>query len=296
MKKSIFIASLICLCTIPAFSGETTTRNNGGDDATSVQSNTEEHGYSVKDEENQTLGYICEGTRWELAYLDDIPEVDADGKFHFKTILMREWIEGTEQINGQTYMKVWTATDKDDYQSKELTYIRTEGEKVYMLNHENTEDERLIFDFSLTENQEKDVTFVLGSTIADWGQCSVQCLSEGEDTYDANTYKTLQVNLLVNGELMDPMFMTPAKWIKGIGSSAGILDNFFSPEIGGFRLSEVYHNDELVYKVANTSDIDNMIIDSPLDIEGKKYHIDGREFKDGETGVCIHNGKKTLIR
>lgn len=51
----------------------------------------------------ETLGYICEGTRWETAYLyfGDTTSLSDIRLYHNYL-----WIDGTEEINGRTYMKV----------------------------------------------------------------------------------------------------------------------------------------------------------------------------------------------
>lgn len=255
--------------------------------------NGEEGAFKANKSEDSPLGYICEGTVWELATLSEFT-IDSEGHLHYDVIYVKEWIEGTEEIGGHTYMKVWKANSRNDYQFKRTYYIRTEQEKVYQLNPENLE-EHLLFDFSLTQEQEIDLTFLFDGFIGNMGQAT--CVSENDELYNEQIFKTIDIKFSIEDE--DPIvseLLPTFKWIKGIGSESGILDNYLSPELGGSTLLRVLHNGEVVYRPAASSAVEQIAIESTSAKEGKRYHIDGREFNDGDTGICIQNGKKTIIR
>lgn len=97
----------------------------------------------------------------------------------------------------------------------------------------------------------------------------------------------------IDGNPGEPLF-TPIKWIIGIGSETGLFDNVQSPESGGTRLLSVYHNGELIYQ-PNPSGINDVIDEMKNEIiNNKKYHIDGREFREGDSGIYIQNGRKVM--
>lgn len=271
--KQLMIGVAIAMCAATAIAGNGKSKAN--------------------ESENSPLGYICEGTVWELATLGDLT-IDSEGHLHSDVTYIKEWIEGTEEIGGHTYMKVWKANSRNDYQFKRTYYIRTEQEKVYQLNPENLE-EHLLFDFSLTQEQEIDLTFMFDGFIGNTGQAT--CVSENDELYNEQIFKTIDIKFSMEDEdpIVSELFPT-FKWIKGIGSESGILDNYLSPELGGSTLLRVLHNGEVVYKPAAPSKVEQIAIESMSVKDGKRYHIDGREFNDGDTGICIQNGKKTIVR
>ena len=196
---------------------------------------------SQSDNQELGLGYISEGTVWEYAGLvlkqdfdpnaESIPDV-------FETRYYRDWIEGTEIIDGVTYMKVYSASDATDYQVRSTKYIRTENEKVYLLaeNEEGVLKEDLLFDYSLQTGDKIDVSLILNGLIASRYKVSLTCLNTENETFANKPLTTMKMEISeIDGNPGEPLF-TPIKWIIGIGSETGLFDNVQSPESGGTRL------------------------------------------------------------
>lgn len=247
--------------------------------------------------QEQRLGYICEGTIWESgrAILNPKPESVTN---LFIIEMMRDWIEGTESINGVTYMKVFRASDKDNYQKTTVEYIRTEGEKVYMLLDKDSDApyEVLLFDYSLLDGEVSELGPIVFGCIMPDTPASVNCVDSDEVIFDNKSFKTMTMDVLLNGQ-HSLICEYPIKWIRGIGSESGLLDNIYSPESGGSRLLNVYHNGELVYNyTAAPSGIEETPFEMYNTKENKKYHIDGTIFRDGDKGICIQNGRKTIVK
>ena len=254
---------------------------------------------SQSDNQELGLGYISEGTVWEYAGLvlkqdfdpnaESIPDV-------FETRYYRDWIEGTEIIDGVTYMKVYSASDATDYQVRSTKYIRTENEKVYLLaeNEEGVLKEDLLFDYSLRTGDKIDVSLILNGLIASRYKVSLTCINTENETFANKPLTTMKMEISeIDGNPGEPLF-TPIKWIIGIGSETGLFDNVQSPESGGTRLLSVYHNGELVYQ-PHPSGINDVIDEMKNEIiNNKKYHIDGREFREGDSGIYIQNGRKVM--
>lgn len=243
------------------------------------------------------LGYICEGTVWESARLIYNFEADSLDDI-FITEMMKDWIEETESINGVTYMKVFRASDKDNYQKTTVEYIRTEGEKVYMLLDKDSDApyEVLLFDYSLSDGEVSELGPIVYGCIMPDTPASVNCVDSDNVIFEDNSFKTMTMDVLLNGQ-HSLICEYPIKWIRGIGSESGLLDNIFSPESGGSRLLNVYHNGELVYNyTASLSGIEETPFEPHNTKEGKKYHIDGTVFRDGDKGICIQNGRKTIVK
>lgn len=248
----------------------------------------------------QTTGYICDGTVWESVALVLKQGHDPDAESIsdiFETIIIKSWIDGTEEIGGTAYMKVWTSTSRYNYDNAWIKYIRTDGERVYLLTQEGeTAGEHLLYDFSLQPGDEIEIDPIFSGEIMQNTPSSVRCMNTNEETSENSTYKTCKLGVYIDGKSAEPI-LNPIKWIRGIGSETGLLDNIQSPESGGSRLMNVYHNGELIYKYSkpDSSGIGSTLTDStPYKGNHKKYHLDGSEFREGDSGIYIQNGRKVL--
>lgn len=242
--------------------------------------------------EVESTNYICEGTLWVTSYLDFGETLSFDD---LKIFTSKKWIEGSEEINGRTYMKVWSASEKHDFMTEGPNYIRTEGERVYMLKPQNHE-EKLLFDFSLSPGDFVDIDIVYGGAMSEYGDIySMECVDKIIEENSGNMFHVISFNAHKNGELLDPSFFGKIKWIKGIGSNAGLLDNFISPEEGGFTLTSVYHDGKLIY-ASDLSSINDIRINNIESANSPKYHLDGTPYVNGESGIFIKNGKKYILK
>lgn len=245
---------------------------------------------------NESCGfnYFCEGTVWESGTVAVEENEDAESILDLFVINhIRTWIEGSESINGTEYLNIFTATEKNEYQNPTKRHIRTEGNKVFFLNEENPEDikEVLMFDFDIEIGTEPQTSAVFCGNMMTEMSSSLKCLEINQESSEGNTLETFLMELSLDGHSEGP-WVQPIRWIKGIGSEAGPLDNVIGPDMGGSRLITVSHNGNLVYKYTGSSEV-NQILDSQETIRnGTKYHLDGSIFREGDTGVYIQNGHK----
>lgn len=249
----------------------------------------------AQSEEIQTLGYICEGTRWESFWLKVYPIFNDKLIYETKVIKDITWIEGTETINGRTYMKVYRSTEAAPDYPPTLHYIRVEGERVYLHDDDlSGNKEYLIYDYSLSTGETLEIDGCDHCYVPEDKNYFATNQSKGTLTFGNNTYETMDMMILYMDYNANTRPDETITWIKGIGSEAGLLENWYSPRAGGNILTAVYHNDVMVYK-AQTTGIENIYNDMvKQEKTSKKYHIDGTEFKDGDTGICIEADKKTI--
>lgn len=241
---------------------------------------------SENDSENG-LGYICEGTQW-VSYLKDMVEFMV---FEPRTYVNS--LQGVEEINGIAYMVLWFDKLEDNLPPSITGYIRTDGEKVYFLKDASgNSHEFLLFDFSIQQGMTTSfVPSVEGQTFWPGADTTVKCLETGSVEGENETFSTMEMEFFLNGQSIQPDF-PPVKWIRGIGSEYGITNNFEET----CKFHEVYHDGILVYKAQNGGAGVESVGDDDVKrgLGVRRYHIDGREFKDGDTGVCIENGRKTV--
>lgn len=176
-----------------------------------------------------------------------------------------------------------------------MGYIRVEGDKVYFLKAQNVPSkEELMFDYSILPGETNEIKGLIDGqeyTVPD--HTTLICKDTGTEYSMGNCFDTITVEFLYNGE-SNP-FTPPIKWIKGIGSEAGISNNVITGSSGGTTLMEVRTNEGTVYKLS-TSEVDKILEDKVKSIEGQSnsYHLDGRIFRDGDQGIKINKGNKTL--
>lgn len=239
------------------------------------------------------VNYICEGTVWESAALVLVKNDEAQSILDlFQIIHIRTWAEGTETINGRNYLNIYSGVETNDYQDPEIFHIRTESDKVIILNEKDPNDitEEILYDFSIGIGEEIEIPCILGGGKTD-GTSTVKLLEINQEVSENISFETYIMDISLDG-YRDENILKPIKWIKGIGSNAGLLSNVIGPESGGDRLLSVHHNGELVYEYTGSSDIRQILDSKSNSANGKKYHIDGSEFHDGDTGIYIQNGRK----
>lgn len=250
----------------------------------------QEYTYNTEDSQSD---YICEGTKWVMKVMSWMPPLNVEIHTY------NEWIEGTVIVNDKEYMQVWQDKHDDPDKHYLLGYIRKEEDQIYFIdksslpNDDNTE--YLLIDFSLNPGEQMAITSKgPGDSNPNYPITAI-CTDIGEETNQGHSYETRTIEFLIDGQSY-PEYFPPIKWIKGIGSQGGVVDNIYFGESGGASVYEVYHNDELVYKYQNSS-ID-IIEENAIDSMAPtlKYHPDGRVFNDGETGIYIEKGKKTIKR
>ena len=236
----------------------------------------------------ETIGFIKPGTTWELIALklNDPPS----SIFDYYPVIIKEWIEETEEIDGKIYMKVSWASELYNYEDVQTYYIRCEGEKVFFLNKsESNENEKLLFDYSIKQNEEIMIDGIHLGSIPKESPLIGKCKEISNKMNCNREFKMYDIDFYSN---QAPQYSySGIKWIKGIGSNVGILDNYLLHES---YLSKVYDNGELVYKYPE-ADITNILLENIKNSkDNKKWKLDGSPFNDSEKGLYIMNGKKYI--
>lgn len=83
---------------------------------------------------------LVEGKSWNYTYT--YREIDNEGNLVMKTVDYREWIEGTEVRNGQTYFLLHNSEN-----SNTVVLCREDGGRMYAL-YDNASEEQQVYDFN----------------------------------------------------------------------------------------------------------------------------------------------------
>lgn len=245
---------------------------------------------SPDSEESETgyTDYICEGTVWNSAIMVPIDFMQAELRY------VKEWIEGTVEINGVSYMKAWRTNSRTNFEEPEIFLIRKEGSKVYYYD-EKTSSDYVLYDFDATKGEYMSITPIITGQIVEWDNVTCQCLDIFTESYANNDFKIIEVEFLASGKPILPGQET-LRWIEGMGSYAGLVNNMFGPNLGGDYLLDVTHNGEIVFK-GDYSAVELLRSDIPESENAPIYDIMGRVVKETVPGsVYIRGGKKFVAK
>lgn len=187
------------------------------------------------------------GMSWEsTVYGTQSPVIDE----HVQTVV----IDGETEAFGTSCLQMWEITDNDDTTKSPAAIVYSEGDKIYFQTDPTAGKWELLYDFGLTEG-DKCTVCVPGN----WGESSegrnayLKCTA----VYDSDEYPGLQI--MEMEEFADETFSTSiggGKWIKGISSERGVLDNSFGMDGIGSSLTKVARNGDVIWKL-NTASITN---------------------------------------
>ncbi|MDE7179612.1 MAG: hypothetical protein K2N88_00210 [Muribaculaceae bacterium] len=249
--------------------------------------------------------YIEEGTRWEmLAKTMDLNQNPPK----LVEYVLTGWLEGYREINGKQYLVYWQGSGNMENKS-ETAYIRYDNGLVYSLRPGHLdEEERLLYDFNLTENEE--VHLYMDS---DYPDIVAKCTGLGEKEFGLKTYPVIKLECFgeFKGDLeqflenlgfesgdvdvdldLDQKFNL--NWIPGIGAARGLLYNLYPNDA---VRTAVYHNDELIYGTPpQPAGVGTIETDGECEpSNGLKYKPDGTLFRNGDKGIYIQNGRKYVV-
>ncbi|MBD5291578.1 MAG: hypothetical protein HDS24_05900 [Bacteroides sp.] len=240
--------------------------------------------------------YICYGTEW----LNNI-YTDALGGVHYRYL---ETInEDSELIGDLEYIKVEAEVEK----GTTIRYIRIEDNRVYCLNEEGDPDsEFLLYDFSLQPGDEC-VIRAGGIFSEDDVIPQVRVVCREITTESVNGYniyvnpiepytvenKVLVVSLYLPTDEGEEEYIGDIKWISGIGSQFGLLNNAGLSPITFNTGIQVYYYFVPVYSthplgITPLYDADRAVKSS------REYKLDGSPANEGDQGIIIRNGRKII--
>lgn len=232
--------------------------------------------------------YFSEGMEWQEIRINT---ASPDPVTHCITYFLDEPYE----LNGRTCYPL--RIRRDDFEGTELiTLLFPEGDKVYCEG--TTEGEwRLMYDFGLQE----------GQTVEVWEPQNqmINCINDRSVVIKCNELTMLQ-SLTGPLEALDvnvtdnPVADLKKYWIKGIGSSLGVLRNCdFNLDGIDSRLIKATFNGEVLYEVSAESAVKSLIVDQTEGVE--YFNLQGQRVADPEAGQLVikrtPNGTiKTIFR
>ena len=224
------------------------------------------------------------------------------------------WLEAEQEIAGHKAMPMWgvqIAADKEVDDGKEhtpkiVTYVHTDGDKVYYLADEKTEEWWLIYDFGIKPGN--DISFM--GYLWPFGEnknFSATCT----DVHPMDGAEDLTLIKLKDNDMPDLDSEESIEWIAGVGNTAGPLYNWFSPILDGWvsTLLEMSVGDRIIYRMPGYTGV-NGVIDASnaeikvtnheisviapdnadiaiYDISGKAYHATGDQIFRVPAGLYI---------
>lgn len=240
----------------------------------------------VNNPEWQSIGYIQFGTIWEVeVFSNDNPDQSP--------VLVRQWLEDTETINGLEYMKLWSQPEGEE--ASLVSYIRidiSKNESIYAMSPQDIDaGESLIYCFRPSKDELAPVCPIsINGDILDAG-LTFKLLEKGFISNFDYPFVTFEVGLYkeIDG---GQVYQGTTTWIRGLGTTSGFLNQCpgqFDNCTTVLRRA-IFRDGTVVYE--NFSGIDNVNPDQPSSHQGIRYRLDGTRFRDGDKGVYIMNGKK----
>lgn len=232
--------------------------------------------------------FFEEGTVWEVGY-------DSQTTHTVNEILYKYYLEGDTVIGGLPCLKMWGQNISANTGRELVTCIYKEGEKIYFFPHKNSEEKALLYDFSLQPNQS--TTVVLPSE--KWEnkdsqlQFEMKCNSLSSVSLGTQAYEVIEITEITESPEWDGYKSSgQTRWIKGIGSVFGVLENAgVTLDGGSSQLKRVTHKGLTVIEYGVISGIQGVKASGK---EARKYRLDGILLPGSAKGICISGGKKVL--
>lgn len=241
----------------------------------------------------QSIYFIELGTSWEVDVKSNVnPEQPV------KKVVQR--LDGTETINGLTYIKLLIKIDNaEEYLA---SYVRIDRNMltVYAVDPDNLErGERVLYCFR------GDRAFTLASMSWD-GKLSDEdytCAIRRTDDIESCGYYWYGLKISVFPADADPTEENPigqAVWYDGFGGSCGFANQLYclDEDYTTVLRRVVTSCSGVVYENPSVSSNPNAIdvVYDENQCNGVRYHLDGTLFRDGDKGIYIMNGKKFIAR
>lgn len=233
---------------------------------------------------------LVEGKSWNYTYT--YREIDNEGNLVMKTVDYREWIEGTEVRNGQTYFLLHNSEN-----SNTVVLCREDGGRMYAL-YDNASEEQQVYDFNL----------FAGSNI-DWGFPGFYVSSTDSIEVDGICRKRLYIN-----HATEDYTTGVCVWVEGVGNTGLLLEPFGHPFSDGkqYTLLSCYEGENCIFEAEDFDAVSNggsngvksVKKDSPLkssafyDLQGRRLNRVGAGPVPARLrkGVYIENGRKRVVK
>lgn len=216
----------------------------------------------------QAQGYFQDGMVWEMSVCGT---QDPYPVWVSETVSLK----GITEVDGVQALRMFY--ESENVEKRELTVVRTEGDKVYFKNNKNSSEWTLLYDFGLQTGE----GCVVGAINMNWENDDkpitsyLKCvdIEEGRDAYAGFDVMILEE---YRNEAMEDC-IGEGKWLKGLGSPTGVTQNIRFDVEGGAATMLI----EGILRGAKVF---------PKDTNG----IDGVITSDGFITVCVSSGRMKM--
>lgn len=204
------------------------------------------------------------------------------------------YLDGEDFVAGKECLRLYSAPTGCNETQSLLTYIHTNGDKVYFLSIKPDSDPNegewlLLYDFGLTAG---DITSI---ALLNWenalcvhNDITITCTGLTQEQSPTGTLTKIQIteNNADTGE-----------WIAGIGCLQGYTLNggWGLDGAGASILLKASLNGEILYRNEN-ADIEAPIGPTHSATDAPRYKPDGTAFLPSDKGIYIQNGAKHIAR
>lgn len=236
------------------------------------------HAESIED----CIMFIEDGTSWEV-------EVKSNKDLSLKPFIVTQSLDGTEEINGKKYIKLWSSREGED---KELiSYIRIDRayNGIFALPADDIDSiEKPIYCFG--NRNDSYALLNLDGTLSE-DEYNIVYEATTDFTYNNHSYPNFHYKVYSASDVEHTDCLGTVQWIYGMGSIAGFANQLYcvNKEWTTKLRRIVTSCSGIVYEDLSAS-LDSFVSD--LENSGIKYRPDGTIFREGDTGIYIMDGKK----
>ncbi len=234
-------------------------------------------------QENETwpfIGFIEEGTKWEL----EVSNVDFQ-----ETVSVSQTLKDTEVINGKTYIKLWSSIEGGEANLVSYIYIDVINQSVYALDPNAIDrGERMIYTFMPAVPESTKIACISwDGKISETDYFIRKSGTESYVRYEGYSYSKRTIELYSDEDMNEGSLLGKVEWIRGIGNPTGFLNQCYSldPDVNVI-LKRVIADETLIVYDSATLSVNTIDSDVEKTID-KIYDINGRNIPELVKGINI---------
>lgn len=256
--------------------------------------------------------YFQEGMRWDLLYY---PAPINPAQQDLSPVAFSQFLQGDDFKAGKECLKLFTLMPENNGEPQLLTYIHSEGDKVYFLSFDPDTDPEagewmLLYDFGMRPGDKAEIghMFFDDAYVPELSSI-VTCVEIVSGESAVGNYKRLLMSETfadiadadANGQRVSldySSYTVHGEWIDGIGAAQGACCNgaWDLDGVGGSKLLKATLNGRTLY-LDNSASLDAVsLIDPVTESSAPCYKPDGTIFTPDDKGICISAGRKYLRR
>ncbi|MBD5204083.1 MAG: hypothetical protein HDS82_04315 [Bacteroidales bacterium] len=230
---------------------------------------------------------FCVGSTWTVEYSGVDPDPFTSGP----DLLSSTAVYYTEDNAGDEGKTLRLMERIDDSEPVLQTYLKTEGDKVWFKSNSETNEWTLMYDFGLQPGESCEVG-IISYPFSETSTATLYTVTcEGiEQDSEYPTIERMKIKVSdKDGNLSDEGI-----WLKGVGSSTGVLTNVYFNMVGvnATLLTEATVNGKKVY--GNTgSGIEE--VETETSVSDRIYDLQGRELTAPVNGQPYIRGGKVMV-